>query len=215
MFKYSLIFVMVILCSCSVDTSETKTSAPLNETLSKELSSTDLHSTGIGIKQISDKEFIHLLEKSCSAENLSYPEKCLYYDKVSNYSFDSINLDRFSDTKSKVILDTRLLLGSKNDDGDYTTKTLKLSTNIDGLEIDSINIYEYEFNEYSYNERIFYMNQDFELWILNSIMFEGVLYVVSWEKYNINPKTGKISIDSTVHYTSIHESESIYKGLIM
>lgn len=46
---------MVTLCSCSVDTIEIKTSAPLNETLSKELSSTELHSTGIGIKQISDK----------------------------------------------------------------------------------------------------------------------------------------------------------------
>lgn len=108
-------------------------------------------------------------------------------------------------------MDTRLLLGSKNDNGDHSTETLELNTNIDGLDIDPINIYEYEFNEYSYNERIFYMNQDFELWTLNSIMFGGFLYVVSWEKYDINPKTRKISIDSTVHYTSIHESESIYK----
>ena len=118
------------------------------------------------------KEFIPLLEKSCTAENLSYPKNAYITTKVTNYSFDSKNLDSFSGANSKVqCYNTRLLLGSKNDDGDYSTKTLELNTNIDRLEVDSINMYEYEFNEYSYNERIFYMNQDFELWILNSIMF--------------------------------------------
>lgn len=198
MFKYSLIFSFITLCSCSIDASEQKTNTTSNESIFEELDLSKLSSTDTGIKEITSKDFLRSLEKSCTVEKISTPENCLYYNKISNFDFTSVTLNEFSE-KNNVTFKTNLELGPKNYDDEYSTKTLKLTTIIDGIEVDTIDIYNYKFDEYAYSERVFYINQNLELWLLDSVIFEGVLYIKSWKKFNIKPDTGKIINDNKVY----------------
>ncbi|MFM6935610.1 MAG: hypothetical protein ACKOXP_09210 [Flavobacteriales bacterium] len=150
-------------------------------------------STFRGDKLVSDAKFIEELHRTCT-DTSDFNSCALNKLKVNYY-------DMFHLMKDQTVVplfdngDLALkLIKKKSKDSEYVYEVLLL-TFLKNEKVDSLSCYQYSnIPENSLaNETIYYISEDFQLWMLSLEYEESSINTSSWIERKINPKTGKIS----------------------
>ncbi|MCP2025470.1 hypothetical protein L1276_000610 [Flavobacterium sp. HSC-32F16] len=194
--------IILLLVSCKKEVIVVKAVNKTKDTLSIK----DIKFVSFGDKIISQDNFISQIKNST---DIAYIRKNLSKIK---FDYDQFNEWDFNTIEKKNIGDISLQLKrEKADNSDATICThISLSIYKNNKKADKIIIYKNE----NYSEalvvitRFFYINSDFDLWLLDINEDEEGINFNSWNQYRIDKNSGKINLIKSIKNNEIYNEES-------
>ncbi|WP_435950795.1 hypothetical protein [Psychrobacter sp. DM8] len=154
-----------------------------------------------GFNRIKDKKFIAEIQKSCLQSI-----KCKYYTLLDTDQYFPKNIENNDHTdlilSDEISLSKQYYLGSRNNEGEVNSKSITLKSIKNNKVVDSLKIYFLELGDYYYVERTYYIDKNFDIWILDIYSEEDSLFVHSWHKYTVDSKSGKFKQHHDVNFIS-------------
>ncbi|GAA6768996.1 hypothetical protein AAFH68_49580 [Flavobacterium sp. CGRL1] len=194
--------IILLLISCKKEVIVDKAVNKTKDTLSIK----DIKFVSFGDKIISQDDFISQIKNST---DITYTRKNLSKIK---FDYDQFNEWDFNTIEKKSIGDISLQLKKeKVDNSDATICThISLSIYKNNKKADKIIIYKNE----NYSEalvvitRLFYINSNLDLWLLEINEDEEGINFNSWNQYRIDKNNGKINLIKSIRNNEIYNEES-------
>lgn len=159
----------------------------------------------VGIPEIKNLNFIKGIEETCTNSQL-LEESCLYnkIDITKNYfELEKKRSTLYTDNNTTIISTVEI---EEVETGELGIQPIyKKTVNIlkNQKVTDTLEIYKNEnLHYYLATEKLFYIDDSLDLWLLESDILEEQIIVKKWEKYNIDIIKGKFIKDNSVYYHS-------------
>lgn len=159
----------------------------------------------VGIPEIKNLNFIKGIEETCTNSQL-LEESCLYnkIDITKNYfELENKRSTLYTDNNTTIISTVEIEEVETDELGiqPIYKKTVNILKN--QKVTDTLEIYKNEnLHYYLATEKLFYIDDSLDLWLLESDILEEQIIVKKWEKYNIDIIKGKFIKDNSVYYHS-------------
>jgi hypothetical protein len=194
--------IILLLISCKKEVIVDKAVNKTKDTLSIK----DIKFVSFGDKIISQDDFISQIKNST---DIAYTRKNLSKIK---FDYDQFNEWDFNTIEKKNIGDISLQLKKEKVDNSDATICAHISLSIykNNKKADKIIIYKNE----NYSEalvvitRVFYINSNLDLWLLEINEDEEGINFNSWNQYRIDKKNGKINLIKSIKNNEIYNEES-------
>ena len=174
-FMYILIILLMILSACSTQTAKAQTSNKQNL----------INNSFNGEKLLSNKEFVLSVNRTCD----NTESKLCTVGKIKKNYFS-----KFSNLNNDEIIISKLKEKRKKNQNEFSM-VIKLISYKNNKKVDSIICYESK-NDPNYStasEKLYYL-KDYYLWTLIFIYDLESTTAFDWNKYKINPRTGKFEL---------------------
>lgn len=159
----------------------------------------------VGIPEIKNLNFIKGIEETCTNSQL-LEESCLYnkIDITKNYSeLEKKRSTLYTDNNTTIISTVEIEEVETDELGIQPIYKKTVSILKNQKVTDTLEIYKNEnLHYYLATEKLFYINDSLDLWLLESDILEEKIIVKKWEKYNIDIIKGKFIKDNSVYYHS-------------
>lgn len=159
----------------------------------------------VGIPEIKNLNFIKGIEETCTNSQL-LEEICLYnkIDITKNYSeLEKKRSTLYTDNNTTIISTVEIEEVETDELGIQPIYKKTVSILKNQKVTDTLEIYKNEnLHYYLATEKVFYINDSLDLWLLESDILEEKIIVKKWEKYNIDIIKGKFIKDNSVYYHS-------------
>lgn len=159
----------------------------------------------VGIPEIKNLNFIKGIEETCTNNQL-LEESCLYnrIDITKNYfELEKKRSTLYTDNNTTVISTVEIEEVETDELGiqPIYKKTVNILKN--QKVTDTLEIYKNEnLHYYLATEKLFYIDDSLDLWLLESDILEEQIIVKKWERYDIDIIKGKFIKDNSVYYHS-------------
>ena len=140
--------------------------------------------------QITKKQFIEKIESSCSKET---NPNCILKTISFDYNQDKSGKNFFSEKGDGFAIRFENKQIKQSDFG-AIDKLTSLKTYKNNTVKDSIVVYNVLNKEYAVSKKMYYLNLDLELWLLDFFIDDEGTYINFWKKYKIDLETGKINL---------------------
>lgn len=158
-----------------------------------------------GIPEIKNLNFIKGIEETCTNNQL-LEASCLYnkIDITKNYSeFERQHSTLYSDNNTVITSTVEVDEVETDELGIQPVYKKTISILKNQKVTDTLEIYKNESLYYFVGtEKLFYIDDSFDLWLLESDILEEKIIIKKWEKYNIDITKGKFIKDNSVYYHS-------------
>lgn len=159
----------------------------------------------VGIPEIKNFNFIKGIEETCTNSQL-LEKSCLYnkIDITKNYSeLEKKRSTLYTDNNTTIISTVEIEEVETDELGIQPIYKKTLSILKNQKVTDTLEIYKNKnLHYYLATEKLFYINDSLDLWLLESDILEEQIIVKKWEKYNIDIIKGKFIKDNSVYYHS-------------
>ncbi len=144
----------------------------------------------LGDIRIKQKQFINKIESSCSSDINS---DCVL--KIIDYDYDKDIVDKnFFRKEERFVVKLEKREVRQSDFGAIDKQTI-LKTYVDNTVVDSLIVYSVLNKEHAVSKKMYYLDFDLKLWILDFFIDDEGTYVNYWKRYDVDSITGRINLE--------------------